>query len=137
MISKVRKTGPDEGDTPASISSVQGLAVFGREISMSIVSNSRARLLSSSVGIPTSYSYTSEDGTVTWRIYGAGEVAVDVYDADDDLACSAIVNTVDGVTFRFKVDVQVAELTKLAQVLNVLGLDTSYILNQAPVTGPA
>ncbi len=104
---------------------------------MSIVSNSRARLLSSSVGIPTSYSYTSEDGTVTWRVYGNGVVAVGVYDADDDLVCSAIVNTVDGVTFTFKVDVQKAELTKLAQVLDVLSLDTSYILNQAPATDRA
>lgn len=104
---------------------------------MSIVSNSRANLLSSSVGIPTSYSYTSEDGTVTWRIYGTGEVAVGIYDADDDLVCSAIVNTVNGVTFRFKVDVQKVELTKLAQVLDVLGLDTSYILSQAPATDRA
>lgn len=104
---------------------------------MSILSNQRAKLLSESVGRPTSSSYTSEDGTVMWRIYGTGEVAVGVYDADDDLACSAIVNTVDGVTFTFKVDAQKAELTKLAQVLDVLSLDTSYILNQAPATDRA
>lgn len=104
---------------------------------MSILSNQRAKLLSSSVGISTSYSYTSEDGTVTWRIYGTGDVAVGVYDANDDLACSALVNTVNVVTFHFMASVQELELVKLAQVLDVLGLDTSYILNQAPTTGPA
>lgn len=104
---------------------------------MSILSNLRAKLLSASVGRPTSSSYTSEDGTVSWRIYGTGEVTAEVYDSDDDLVCSAVVNTVNGVTFRFKIDVQKAELAKLAQVLDVLSLDTSYILNQAPATDRA